>query len=324
MPVESASYISDLNASYPASTDGVKEGDDHVRLIKSVLKSTFPNLTGAVTAVQGSLNNPILTSTPAADTVPYYTSGGAATASFTAFGRSVVATANAAAARSLLSVPEASTVVSKGGDTMTGTLVVPALQVNSTAPRIYLNDTDWGVRSVYSESGLVGFLSSTGSWSWYVDNAGNVLNVGTLTVSGAASLNSTLSVGSSASVAGALSVGGSITSSGNITAAGNVTAYSDARLKIEATPVHDALGRLSKLHGYEYTRVDTLKKEIGVIAQEVATVFPELVNTDGEYLSVAYGNFVGVLIECINHLSERVAELEAKSNCSNGDCGLRG
>jgi len=56
MTVESATYISDLNAANPGATDLKSEGDDHMRLIKSVLKSTFPNITGAVTATQATLN----------------------------------------------------------------------------------------------------------------------------------------------------------------------------------------------------------------------------------------------------------------------------
>lgn len=56
MPIESATNISQLNTAYPASTDGVKEGDDHIRLIKQVLQSTFPNITGAVTKTQTELN----------------------------------------------------------------------------------------------------------------------------------------------------------------------------------------------------------------------------------------------------------------------------
>ena len=56
MPIESATNISQLNTSYPASTDGVKEGDDHIRLIKQVLQSTFPNITGPVTKTHTELN----------------------------------------------------------------------------------------------------------------------------------------------------------------------------------------------------------------------------------------------------------------------------
>lgn len=44
MSVESGSYISDLNESWPNATDLVNEGDDHLRLIKQLIKQTFPGL----------------------------------------------------------------------------------------------------------------------------------------------------------------------------------------------------------------------------------------------------------------------------------------
>jgi hypothetical protein len=47
MTVETASYISQLNTSYPGVGDAVGEGDDHLRLIKTVLQTQFPNLTAA-------------------------------------------------------------------------------------------------------------------------------------------------------------------------------------------------------------------------------------------------------------------------------------
>lgn len=43
MGLESATYISELTASNPASSDAKAQGDDHLRLLKSVLQSTFPN-----------------------------------------------------------------------------------------------------------------------------------------------------------------------------------------------------------------------------------------------------------------------------------------
>lgn len=56
MALETATYISDLNTSNPTSTDPVSQGDDHLRLIKSTLKTTLPNLTGAMTATHTALN----------------------------------------------------------------------------------------------------------------------------------------------------------------------------------------------------------------------------------------------------------------------------
>jgi microcystin-dependent protein len=59
MALEQASYISQLNAANPLSTDTVAQADDHLRLIKSVLKATFPNLNAPVTKTPAELNAPI-------------------------------------------------------------------------------------------------------------------------------------------------------------------------------------------------------------------------------------------------------------------------
>jgi hypothetical protein len=57
MTVESASYISQLNTAYPAAGDNISEGDDHLRLIKSVLQTQFPNLsTTAVNPTAAQMN----------------------------------------------------------------------------------------------------------------------------------------------------------------------------------------------------------------------------------------------------------------------------
>jgi len=56
MPLESATYIHDLVATNPVHTDGLNQADAHLRLLKTVLQSTFPNLTAAVTAAPADLN----------------------------------------------------------------------------------------------------------------------------------------------------------------------------------------------------------------------------------------------------------------------------
>ena len=57
MTVESASYISQLSTSNPAAGDNISEGDDHIRLIKTVLQTQFPNLsTTAVNPTAAQLN----------------------------------------------------------------------------------------------------------------------------------------------------------------------------------------------------------------------------------------------------------------------------
>ena len=57
MTVESASYISQLDPTKPASADAKSEGDDHFRLLKTVLQAQFPNFgAGSVTATQSDLS----------------------------------------------------------------------------------------------------------------------------------------------------------------------------------------------------------------------------------------------------------------------------
>jgi hypothetical protein len=56
MALESGTYINSLNASNPAATDGIAQADDHMRLIKSTVKASFPGVTGAVTSTHTELN----------------------------------------------------------------------------------------------------------------------------------------------------------------------------------------------------------------------------------------------------------------------------
>ena len=109
--------------------------------------------------------------------------------------------------------------------------------------------------------------------------------------------------------------GVTVDTSGNFTASGNVTAYSDARLKKDVTTIEGALDLVGQMRGVTYTRVDTGEDGVGVIAQEMLEVLPQVVQQgigDDDTLSVAYGNLVGVLIEAIKELTARVAELEGK------------
>lgn len=56
MGLETGTYISDLNSSNPGGSDVASQGDDHIRLLKSTIKATFPNVSGAVTATHTELN----------------------------------------------------------------------------------------------------------------------------------------------------------------------------------------------------------------------------------------------------------------------------
>lgn len=111
-----------------------------------------------------------------------------------------------------------------------------------------------------------------------------------------------------------LSGSGSLSITGDITASGNVTAYSDARIKTDVKTIERATELVESMRGVSYRRTDTGDFGVGVIAQEMREVLPEVVHESpgGEYLSVAYGNLVGVLIEAVKELSARVRDLETQ------------
>jgi len=160
---------------------------------------------------------------------------------------------------------------------------------------------------------------------------GNLTVSGTITSGGAISTASSLSVGSTSQ--GTISADnsylylkgptiqfqnssgtpiGTVDSSGNLGMSGNVTAYSDANLKTDVTTISNALSLVNKMRGVNYTRIDSGKRGVGVIAQEMQEVVPEAVHDTHGTLSVAYGNLVGILIEAIKELSDKVAALESK------------
>ena len=102
-----------------------------------------------------------------------------------------------------------------------------------------------------------------------------------------------------------------IDASGNVTATGNVTAYSDVRLKSNIQTIESGLDKVCAMRGVTFEKDGAAG--LGVIAQEVEQVIPEVVFTDAEGMkSVAYANLVGVLIEAIKELKDKVESLEAQ------------
>lgn len=97
--------------------------------------------------------------------------------------------------------------------------------------------------------------------------------------------------------------------SGSFTATGNITAYSDERLKENVETIEGALDKVSQMRGVMYDKDG--ERGTGVIAQEMQQVMPEVVE-EGEYLSVAYGNIVGVLIEAVKELKEELNKCKCK------------
>ena len=94
-------------------------------------------------------------------------------------------------------------------------------------------------------------------------------------------------------------------------------ASSDERLKENITPISKPLDKLKKIGGYEFDWNDKQNvhegHDVGVIAQEVEAILPELVQTrDSGYKAVSYEKLVALLIEAVKEQQSQIDELKAK------------
>jgi hypothetical protein len=97
---------------------------------------------------------------------------------------------------------------------------------------------------------------------------------------------------------------------------GNIVAYSDRRAKENIITVDNALDKVSQMRGVFYSRIndETKKRNIGVIAQEVEKILPEVVTyaADVDEYGVSYGNFAGLFIEAIKEQNEIIKKQSAE------------
>ena len=102
----------------------------------------------------------------------------------------------------------------------------------------------------------------------------------------------------------------------SVTATGNITAFfgttSDRNLKENIEPITSALDKVSKINGYTFNYKGNDERMAGVIAQEIIEVLPEAVfettdpKTGNTVLAVRYDNIIGLLIEAIKELQDKV------------------
>ena len=99
---------------------------------------------------------------------------------------------------------------------------------------------------------------------------------------------------------------------GAIRATGTITANSDLTLKKNLLKIENALEKVEQINGYTYEfKEDDSKRHAGVIAQEIQTVLPEIVNKGNDgILGVEYGNISALLIEAIKEQNTKIKNLE--------------
>lgn len=95
----------------------------------------------------------------------------------------------------------------------------------------------------------------------------------------------------------------------------NFNSLSDINAKEQIATINNALEKVLALRGVEYVLKDTKQKQIGVIAQEVEQVIPEVVSTSNNGIkSVSYGNVVGLLIEAIKEQQTQIDQMRQTIN----------
>jgi hypothetical protein len=191
--------------------------------------------------------------------------------------------------------------------------VIAALQSTSsgaTAPVASIAGMLWVDTSVSPPVLRRRNTTNTG-WDVLLDAAGNLaglantamartnLGLGTMATKSAADYDA--AIAAKAALSGATFTG--------VVTAPNFVSSSDARLKSDVETIAGALAIVSALRGVRFTMDGS--RQIGVIAQEVEPVLPEVVrDNEAGQLSVAYGNITGLLIEAVKELAARVVALE--------------
>lgn len=351
MGLESATYIDGLVETNPTSSDNANQGDNHLRLIKAAIKATFPNITGPVTATHTALSAAYLPLVGGTVSGPITASGGVVGNASTATALQTARTINGVSFNGTANISFNTDTVAEGTTNQYFTTARARASISAAGDLSYNPST--GVISFSATGApVISVAGKTGSVTLNTADVAESTNLyftnararTAISVSGAGSYNSTTGVitvnaapvtsvaGKTGAVTLAIAdtsglqtaldgkfstsggtVSGNVSVSGTVTATGDITAFSDSRTKINVETITEALYKVKAMRGVSYISKFNMEERIGVIAQEVERVVPEVVHThDNGLKSVAYQNLVGLLIEAIKALELRVAELESR------------
>ena len=106
---------------------------------------------------------------------------------------------------------------------------------------------------------------------------------------------------------------GQMTIAQNATFSGTITENSSLRYKENIEDIKYGLDKVLQMRGVTYNKKSTGEKEIGVIAEEINEILPEVVlkNEQGEVDSVSYARLTAVLIEAVKELKKEIEELKS-------------
>lgn len=170
------------------------------------------------------------------------------------------------------------------------------LGTSSTGAGVYGTSTN--------SNGIYGSTQSAGASGVYGNNTGSGNGIAGSSISG---------------YSGSFSGGLGVYISGNLQVTGNVTASaflysSDKRLKKNIQILDNSLEKVLKLNGVSFNWKRNSEEGIGLIAQNVEAVYPELVKTDSAsgMKSVEYGNLVAPLVEAIKEQQKMIESLQTE------------
>jgi hypothetical protein len=167
------------------------------------------------------------------------------------------------------------------------------------------NSTAMGESTTASDFGstVIGQFNSSGSTVTNSATAFNTANTAFVIGNGTAS--------NAKSDAFKVMFNGDATVSNDLIVSGDVVVSSDARLKSNIVSLGSTLSRLLLIDGKSYTMKKDGKQKIGVLAQDIQKVFPELVSTDDrDMLAVNYQGLVPVLINALKEQDDKISRLE--------------
>ena len=102
--------------------------------------------------------------------------------------------------------------------------------------------------------------------------------------------------------------------SGSLTLAGDLVTSSDKNLKSNIVSLGPVLTKLISINPKRYTMKNDAeqKEKIGLLAQDIQAVFPELVDENNEYMSVNYQALIPILISAVNEQTKRNESLKQR------------
>jgi hypothetical protein len=327
-----ATYATSAGIATYATSSGIATYATSAGISSALTAAASVNTTGIITAASFVGNGSGLTNVPISGIATYATSSGTATyATSSGIATSVMGGIASVAQLNVSGVSTFSGITtytaSLFGTTASFTGVVTALSFSGSGAN--LTGLVAGV-GIATAGGTVGtgatFLDFRGSGISTVTVSSGIATInisggggGGVTISDDISTNATRYLTFTDSTSGSISAANVSSTnlqfnplSGNL-AATQFTSLSDATQKTNVRPIENPIEITKQLDGVRFDWINNNKPSLGLIAQEVEKVLPELVETNSDGIkSVSYSNMVGLLIEAIKEQQVRIEELERK------------